>query len=312
MLRRAHCNAPLQDLCIEYSIMTVRQAYDFAVKFLREEASYDLGEARVSARLLVDNLAQRDNAHLLQPDEPLDEKWAVPDFHRLLKNLQTGKPLAYVMHQHAFFGLPFLCEPYALIPRPETELLVEHVVTRFKNRDRVLVADLGTGTGCIAISIAHSLLQATVYATDLSLDALILAADNAEFHKLRDRVKFVEGQSGDWAQPLVREGLAGMFGCVVSNPPYISKRDIEELPPQIKDFEPRLALDGGADGLNCYRDIARQCGVLLQPNGFLLAELGAGQFSDVRAIFESEGWNVAPPIHDLAGHERVLSATRGN
>ena len=291
--------------------MTVRQAYNFAVKFLQEKANYDLGEARVSARLLVDNLAQRDNAHLLQPDEPLDEKWAVPDFHRLLKDLQIGKPLAYVMHQRAFFGLPFSCEPYALIPRPETELLVEHVVTRFKNQDRVLVADLGTGSGCIAVSIAHNLPQATVYATDLSCDALILAADNAEFHKLRDRVKFVEGQTGEWAQPLVREGFAGMFNCVVSNPPYISQRDIEELPTQIKDFEPRMALDGGDDGLDCYRDIARQCGVLLQPGGFLLAELGAGQFFDVRLIFESEGWHVAPPILDLAKHERVLSATRG-
>lgn len=291
--------------------MTVREAYDYAVNVLNKEAYYDLNEARVSARLLVDNLAQCDNAYLLRPDVAMDERWAVPNFYRLLENLKSGKPLAYVLHQRVFFGLPFLCEPSALIPRPETELLVEQVVMRFKNRDRVLVADLGTGTGCIALSIAHSLPQAKIYATDLSRDALILAADNAHIHKLQDRVEFVEGQSGEWAQPLVREGFAGMFGCVVSNPPYISQSDIEELPPQIKDFEPRLALDGGGDGLSCYRDIARQCGVLLQPNGFLLAELGAGQFADVRAIFEREGWNVASPIYDLAGHERVLSATRG-
>jgi release factor glutamine methyltransferase len=290
--------------------MTVREAYDYAVNVLNKEAHYDLNEARISARLLVDNLAQCDNAYLLRPDVAIEERAAISDFYRLLKDLKSGKPLAYVLHQRVFFGLPFLCEPSALIPRPETELLVERVLMCFKNRDRVLVADLGTGTGCVAISIAHSLPQALVYATDLSRDALILAADNADIYDLQDRVKFVEGQSGEWAQPLVREGFAGMFNCVVSNPPYISKRDIEELPTQIKDFEPRLALDGGDDGLSCYRDIARQCGVLLQPNGFLLAELGAGQFGEVRAIFEREGWNVAPPILDLAGHERVLSATR--
>ncbi len=290
--------------------MTVRQAYDSAVKVLHEESGYDLNEARISSRLLVDNLAQRDNAHLLQPDEPLDEIWAVPDFYRLLRDLQSGKPLAYVLHQRAFFGRPFWCEPCVLIPRPETELLVGHTIERLQNYETALIADLGTGSGCIAVSVAHELPQSVVYATDLSRDALELAKSNALLHNVQNRIEFVEGQSGEWAQPLAREGFARQFDCVLTNPPYISKRDIEELPTQIKDFEPRLALDGGDDGLDCYRQIAQQCDVLLSKNGFLLAELGAGQFGGVKTIFENEGWKVDEPLLDLAGHERVLLATR--
>ena len=176
------------------------------------------------------------------------------------------------------------------------------------------MADLGTGSGCIAVSIAHSLPQTVVYATDLSRDALELARENARLHHVENRIEFVKPidylseKVNNWSLPLEREGFAGMFDCVVTNPPYISPRDIEQLPPQIKDFEPRLALDGGEDGLDCYRQIAAQCGTLLTPDGFLLAELGAGQFAEVRAIFESNGWSVSPPIFDFAGHERVLRA----
>jgi release factor glutamine methyltransferase len=100
-----------------------------------------------------------------------------------------------------------------------------------------------------------------------------------------------------------------MFDCVLSNPPYIAKLDIETLEPQIRDWEPRLALDGGEDGLDCYRQIASQCGALLKPSGFLAVELGAGQFAAVQSIFEEESWMVAPPVLDLAGIERVLLAT---
>jgi len=291
--------------------MTVRQAYNAAIEELKK-SGFDDAEARTCARLLVDELTKTSHAYLVQPNEEMpDDDYSIAIWCESLDELASGKPLAYIRRQREFFGLSFLCDSRALIPRPETELLVENAIERLHNCEAPLIADLGTGSGCIAVSLAHTLKESVVYATDLSRKALKLARQNAQRHGVANRIEFIEGQNGEWAQPLVREGFAGMFGCVVSNPPYISKRDIEELPPQIKDFEPRLALDGGDDGLSCYRDIARQCGVLLRADGFLLAELGAGQFADVRAIFEREGWEVAPPILDLAGHERVLSATRG-
>jgi release factor glutamine methyltransferase len=135
-----------------------------------------------------------------------------------------------------------------------------------------------------------------VYATDLSPGALDLARENAALNHVANRIEFVSGRTAKWASPLLREGFGGMFDCVLSNPPYISKPDIEALEPHIRDWEPRLALDGGDDGLDCYRQIAAQCGALLKPNGFLAMELGAGQFASVQSIFADEAWTVEPPV----------------
>ena len=286
-------------------ITTAREAYESSIRLLKQ-SGYAENEAQLCARLVLDHATGKSFAHLTDPKYRIDGD----DFLFSIWALQRGEPLAHVLGKRDFHGLRFLCDKRALIPRPETELIVEHVVATFRNQDRVLVADLGTGSGCIAVSIAHSLPQAVVYATDLSPDALALARENARLNNVEKRIEFVEGQSGEWAQPLFREGFGAMFDCIVTNPPYISPSDIEELPTQIKDFEPRLALDGGDDGLNCYRQIAAQCGTLLTADGFLLAELGAGQFADVRAIFESNGWEVGDAIADFAGHERVLRATR--
>jgi release factor glutamine methyltransferase len=223
--------------------------------------------------------------------------------------LRSCQPLAYLTRQREFFGLPFHCDRRALIPRPETEILVELAATRLKNNGGALIADLGTGSGCIAVSVAHAVPGSVIYATDLSPGALDLARENAALNHVANRIEFVAGRTAKWASPLLREGFGGMFDCVLSNPPYISKPDIETLEPQIRDWEPRLALDGGDDGLDCYRQIASQCGALLKPDGFLAVELGAGQFAAVESLFHSEGWVVEASIRDFADIERVLVAT---
>ncbi len=289
--------------------MTVREAYDDAVANLKAKG-FDDDEARTCARLLIADLTETSHAHLLRADEKMpSEDSSIARWYDLIGELTSGKPLAYIRRQREFYGLTFICDNRALIPRPETELLVENAIERLRNCAAPLVADMGTGSGCIAVSVAHELPQCVVYASDLSHDALDLAKQNATRNTVQNRIEFLQGQSGEWAQPFVEAGFARQFNCVVTNPPYISKTDIEELPVQIKEHEPRLALDGGADGLDCYRQIARQCGELLTDDGFLLAELGAGQFDSVKLIFEKNDWEVAPPIFDLAGHERVLLAT---
>jgi release factor glutamine methyltransferase len=288
--------------------MTAAQAYEMGVRLLTE-SGFDRNEACSLTRLVLDRVTDLHHAHLTRPETVLTER-AELMLSNALDELQRGKPLPYILGQWEFFGLPFRCDKRALIPRPETETLVEAAIERLKSKDEVLIADLGTGTGCIAVSLAHALPDARVYATDASLQALQLARDNAARNGVINRIKFITGAIGDWAGPLLREGLEGKFDAVLSNPPYIAAAEIETLQPQIRDWEPRAALDGGADGLDCYRRIATQCSPLLAPNGSLIVELGAGQFDMVREIFTISGWVVTEPIFDLAGISRVLVATR--
>ncbi len=296
--------------------MTVAQAYERSAQMLLD-GGFDRPRARLEARLLVDCACQTRHAHLLQPDRVFDEK-GLETLMRSVVALRDGEPLAYLTQRREFFGLDFRCDKRALIPRPETETLVEAAVARLKNLKNTsgaLVADLGTGTGCIAISVAHALPDARVYATDASPDALELARLNAQLNGV-DHVRFVRGDIENWAAPLLRaaplldESREARFDAILSNPPYISQLEIETLPAQIRDWEPRLALDGGSDGLDAYRQIAVSCNRLLKPGGFLMLELGAHQFADARLLFINAGWNVETSIRDPAGIERVLVATR--
>jgi release factor glutamine methyltransferase len=286
--------------------MTVLEAYQKSAATLQHElAGITRDEACSMARLLVDHVTGQRYAHLLQPAVELPD----PDALRImLADVARGRPLPYVLGRREFYGLSFRCDERALIPRPETELLVETTVARLKNRDEVTIADLGTGSGCIAVSIAHALPRATVYATDVSKDALALAHENAIEHGVAERVHFLRGEVGDWAAPLARAGCNGKLDAIVSNPPYIAAAEIETLQKQVRDWEPRNALDGGADGLDEYRRLATQCASLLKRDGFIAVELGMGQFDAVRDIFQAAGWNVEAPMFDFAGIARVLVA----
>ncbi len=316
--------------------MTTAEAYRKSMELLLD-SGFSLPRARLEARLLLDDVSGVRYSHLLQPEAVLDAP-AQGRLRHACSQLTSDVPLAYLLREREFFGLPFRCDRRALIPRPETEMLVEAAVARLQNLQNhsgalvsgalvsgalvsgalvsgalvsgALVADLGTGTGCIAVSVAHALPQAVIYATDASEDALQLARENARRHGVTGRVEFVAGDADNWAAPLLREGFGAMFDLLLSNPPYIATRKIESLAPQIRDWEPRAALDGGADGLHCYRQLAAQCPVLLKPGGAFIVELGAGQFEAVRAIFEAHNWTVAPPIFDLGGIGRVLVATQ--
>lgn len=293
--------------------MTTAEAYQKSMGLLLD-SGFSLPRARLEARLLLDGVSGVRYSHLLQPEAVLDAP-AQGRLRHACSQLTSDVPLAYLLREREFYGLPFRCDRRALIPRPETETLVEAAIARLQNFsgaliNGALIADLGTGTGCIAVSVAYALPQAVVYATDASEDALQLARENARRHGVAGQIEFVAGDAGNWAAPLLREGFGAMFDLLLSNPPYIATGEIESLAPQIRDWEPRLALDGGDDGLLPYRQLAAQCGALLKPGGALMMELGAGQFEAVRAIFEENMWTVAPPIFDLAGTARVLVATQ--
>ncbi|MGH7231163.1 MAG: peptide chain release factor N(5)-glutamine methyltransferase [Nitrospiraceae bacterium] len=222
----------------------------------------------------------------------------------LLQRRAAREPLQYILGTQEFCGLDVEVGPQVLIPRPETELLVEEVVRRFAAHSSPLIADVGTGSGCIAVALAKHLPHARLYAVDLSEPALELAQRNAMRHAVHDRMTFLQG---NFLEPLERLGLRGRLAAVVSNPPYIPDGDFPALPPEVRDYEPGLALSGGPDGLTTYRTLLYDALEYVAPGGVVILEMGHGQAEHVRRIaLEQNGYGAIRVLRDHAGIERVI------
>ena len=216
------------------------------------------------------------------------------------------EPVSRILGSREFWGLRLAIDSSVLDPRPDTETLVETaldwIATRHLRLERLRVLDIGTGSGALVIALLSELPAALGIATDVSLAALALARANARRLGVADRCSFV---ACDYAS-----ALRGPFDLVVSNPPYISSDEIASLEPEVRDYDPRLALDGGNDGLDGYRAIAGDALRLLAPRGRLIIELGQGQAQAVSAIVNSAGLSIEqPPVPDLSGVSRALCAT---
>ncbi len=226
-------------------------------------------------------------------------------FKELIQRRIGGWPVAYLVGARDFYSLTFAVTPAVLIPRPDTETLVLEALTILKPLKEPTVLELGTGSGCIAVSIAHQKKDARVIAGDISPDALDVARQNANRNGVADRITFVQG---DLFAPVP---AGSVFDLVVSNPPYIAHNEFPSLPADVRDHEPRVALDGGPDGLTYYRRIAAEVAPFLKPGGHLLLEIGSTQDADVRAILaEQPALAVGPTLKDLAGHHRVVTARK--
>lgn len=255
---------------------------------------------RLTIELMVAHVLKRKRLELY-----LDFERDVPDpslgvLREMVKRRADGEPLQYVLGVANFCGLDFAVDKRVLIPRPETELLVDYVV---KNGGTAkTIADLGTGSGAIAVTLAKQLPAAKVVAVDASGDALEVARANAARHGVS-----VEFLHGDLFAPIPADMR---FDWIVSNPPYIPSREIESLAREVRDHEPRAALDGGPDGLDVVRRIAAEAVARLAEGGRVAVELCAGQGTEAGRIFLDNGWRVEKMIADLQGHERVLVACR--
>jgi len=222
----------------------------------------------------------------------------------LLERRMTREPLQYVLGMQEFCGLDFQVTPDVLIPRPETELLVEVVRHKCAGMSGALIADVGTGSGCVAIALARALPTAILCATDRSPQALSLAQENAKRHGVLDRVTFL---LGDLLSPLQKRGLYGRFVAIASNPPYIAEDELRALQPEVR-FEPRMALDGGHDGLRFHRRLVYEASDFLQPDGILAIEIGEGQAIHVSGLAQDgENYYNTQTFQDMAGIERVIS-----
>jgi len=218
------------------------------------------------------------------------------------------EPLQYILGSQEFCGLEFLVDWSVLIPRPETELLVEQVVQHNFRTWPPIIADIGTGSGCIAVALARALPTAVLYATDRSPAALRVAEHNAARHGVKDRVQFLVG---NLLEPLRAHGLEGKVAAVVSNPPYIPDGELLELQPEVRMFEPRLALAGGVDGLEFYHRLLGNAMEFLVQGGLLDLEVGQGQAGPLSEIAVAHGgYAQAGLVRDAAGIERVLCLSK--
>jgi release factor glutamine methyltransferase len=259
--------------------------------------------ARQDAETLLLHILGKNKAWLLAHlDEELPEDQAAR-YTQLLERRCQGEPIQYITGETEFYGLPFRVTPEVLIPRPETEHLVEKALELASNFVAPRIVDVGCGSGAIAVALAHKLDHAQITAIDLSAPALDLARWNAQLNAVFHRIRFLEG---DLLAPVAQE----QFEIVVSNPPYVPAADRASLAAEVRDYEPALALFAGGDGLDVYRRLIPAAFAALVPGGFVALEIGHSQSPAIRALLAASGFHQIEFVSDLQGIPRVACAQR--
>ncbi len=274
---------------------------------------FKIPEAKISAEYLLSNILNCKRQELYLNSEMELSNGKINIFKGLVKRRSKREPIQYIICEEEFRGLIFKVTRDVLIPRPETELLVEEAVSIVKDKEARgkghgswTIVDLCTGSGCIAVSAAKEIDNCKVYATDISEKALIIAKENAKRHTVEDRITFLQGS---FFEPLKDKGLEGKIDIIISNPPYVSKKDMEKLQPEIKEYEPPIALYGGEDGLDSYRTIIPEALTYIKKGGYLILEIGYGQAEGVKELFAKHpSYGEIEIIKDLSGIERVVKA----
>lgn len=260
------------------------------------------------------------------------DKTVPPEKAELIKEMviQRGKriPLQHILGNVVFCGVNLKIDKRALIPRSETEILTETAIELLKDTESPLILDFGTGSGCIAIAMAKKIPSAKIVALDISSEALELAKENSSLNNVMDRVYFCQSDGfsifekskfsdlNEFLSPDLDskrhsdDSGSILFDAIVSNPPYIPESEIPNLQPEVKEYDPIIALNGGADGLDIIRVLAREGGEYLKPAGFMAIEIGAGQSSQVSRIMEEQGWQIKSVLKDYNKIERVIVASR--
>jgi len=262
---------------------------------------------RLSAELLLSHVLGLKRIELYtQYNQPVAPE-QLEQLRGLVKRAGQHEPVAYLVGRTEFYSMEFDVTPDCLIPRPETELLVQRAIEFLRKRTGPqLVCDLCTGCGIIAVAIARNVPDAKIIATDISDPALGVAAKNIEKHKLQERIEL---RQGDLFEPLVAQ--LDLFDVIACNPPYVSEAEYEALEKNVKDYEPRLALHAGADGMDFYRRISEKVDGFLKPDGILLLEIGYQQGDAVRTLFEQAGaFAEVRTEKDLNRNDRIIVAQK--
>lgn len=281
---------------------------------LREAAdalsSNHIEQARLEAELLLAYVLElRKEDIIIYPDRELTDPQEIK-FQQLVERRCRKEPLAYIIGHREFWSMEFQVNSKVLIPRPETEEIIERLLNlaEDKTNEKVIrILDVGTGSGILAIVAASEFSKSRITAVDNSDDALEIAKKNALQHQVADRIKFFKMDlMRDWTLP-----ENDLYDTILSNPPYIPSRELEQLMPDVRDYEPREALDGGPDGLDCYRSIVEKAFPYLKPGGHLIFEVGDDQAGSVQQSLQTHGgWDAINIVQDLSGRDRVVSARR--
>ena len=267
---------------------------------------------RLSGELLLSHVLGLSRIELYTNFDHVVEKARLSTLHELVKRCSDQEPVAYLVGRCEFYSLSIKVTPDCLIPRPETELLVERAIELLRSypasTSPPLICDLCTGSGCIAVAIAKNFPTAEVIATDISDGALAVAAENVETHGVGDRVRLL---CGDLFAPII-EGLdQSRFDLIACNPPYVSSSEMEALDKNVKDYEPHSALHAGDDGLDVYRRIAEQIDDFLKPTGVLMLEIGYAQGPAVKDLLEKTNTFAEIKIEkDTSNNDRVVTAKK--
>ncbi len=285
--------------------MTIAEAIAAAAERL---AAQGVENARLDAEVLLRHVLGRDRAWLVAhyPD-PLDGV-SQSSYERYIDRRAKREPLQYITGTQEFWGIPFRVTRDVLIPRPETELVVEESLKRTSREACPIIVDLCTGSGCIAVSLAHELPKSRVFATDRSEQALDVARENARRNGVAGHIRFCQGNLFD---PLDELDIGGRIDVITANPPYVRESERPGLQPEVRDFEPALALFAGPEGTEVADSILNAAPRYLRAGGSLVMEMGIGQAAALRnTATENRGYSAVKVLRDLAGIERVIVATR--
>lgn len=286
-------------------VMQYRQLYMGTRRALLE--SEEAQNAGVLARMLICQASGKSQADFLADQDLYASEKVVEEVQQNLKRLLRQEPIAYILGQWEFYGLPLRVTPDVLIPRDDTCAVADLAIRQalFLDKDpRIL--DLCCGSGCIGLAVASRVKDAKVTLADISMKALTIAKENANLNKLSGRVRCVQADALKPAFPFL-----GKYDMIVSNPPYITGEEMKELPKSVADYEPHLALYGGEDGLDFYRSIAKNFAPALKPGGYLAFEFGDTQGDDVCAILQENGYTILERSRDYNDRERAVLAQYG-
>jgi release factor glutamine methyltransferase len=280
---------------------TLRNHLEFAERALSSGPHPD--KARLDAEMLLMHLLRQNRAWLIaHPRRELSEEQQA-QYEELIRRRLAGEPIQYITGETEFYGLSFRVTRDVLIPRPETEHAIEKVLALAAAFRQPRIVDVGTGSGAIAVALAHNLPDAHITAIDLSPNALVIARENAARNGVKARIRFLEG---DLLTPVAREH----FEFVVSNPPYVAAPERDSLAVEVREYEPDIALFAGGDGLSIYRRLIPAARSVLVPGGFIVLEIGYNQSEAVGALLLEHGFANVEFTPDLQGIPRVASARR--
>ncbi|MDP6925362.1 MAG: peptide chain release factor N(5)-glutamine methyltransferase [Candidatus Scalindua sp.] len=290
---------------------TIRNILNSAITILKKS---EIEFPEINADTLLAYVLSCDKTNLYTKPDNIVDNTDVAKYNELIHKRASHVPLQYITRRVEFMSLDFVVDERVLIPRPETEILVETVLKKTDNKlyhDRAItVIDIGTGSGNIAVSLAKNRSNIKIYASDISQEALTVASENIQRHDVADKIQLLHGNVFDAFSSNVKKGQVDF---IVSNPPYVSESESRNLEPELIDHEPLLALVGGEDGLFFYKQIIKDARSWIKPGGYLVIEIGETQADSIIKLMQNElHYDEIETIKDLQGNERIISARINN